>query len=214
MLSDEEFLDRVWPAIEDANSRAEGFSQISRDMVVVMPEEVECPITDKSSIKRAQIYRDFADVIDAAYSRLESLQEGSLSLDVDEMEIWIIKTAQELGIRLEDEKASFFDAGVDSLKAIQMRGLLVKSLDLSGKAASVPSMVVYDCGNTAKLARRLVDIHDSIVRDQGEVDEITKMQDMIERFSIFNKRAHTQMRKNPENAVVVSTKSSLSISAN
>jgi acyl-coenzyme A synthetase/AMP-(fatty) acid ligase len=54
-LSDGEFVDRVWPAIEDANSHAEGFSQISRDMIAVIPEDVECPLTDKSSIKRAAV---------------------------------------------------------------------------------------------------------------------------------------------------------------
>ena len=63
-LSDEEFLDRVWPAIADANSRAEGFSQISREMVVILGADVECPTTDKSSIKRAQVYREFKGVID------------------------------------------------------------------------------------------------------------------------------------------------------
>jgi long-subunit acyl-CoA synthetase (AMP-forming) len=70
-LSDDEFLDHVWPAIQDANSRAEGFSQISRDLVAIIPEEVDCPSTDKSSIKRAAVYRDFAAVIDNVYARLE-----------------------------------------------------------------------------------------------------------------------------------------------
>ena len=54
-LSDENFLDRVWPAVEEANSRAEGFSQISREMVAIIPQNVHCPTTDKSSIKRAQV---------------------------------------------------------------------------------------------------------------------------------------------------------------
>jgi acyl-CoA synthetase (AMP-forming)/AMP-acid ligase II len=54
-LSDEEFTEKVWPAVEDANSRAEGFSQITKEMVAVVPDDVDYPTTDKSSIKRSQI---------------------------------------------------------------------------------------------------------------------------------------------------------------
>lgn len=54
-LNDEKFLDEVWPVIREANIQAEGFSQISRDVVVVVGAEVDYALTDKSSIKRAQV---------------------------------------------------------------------------------------------------------------------------------------------------------------
>ena len=54
-LSDDEYLDKVWPMIEDANFRAEAFSQIGRDLVAVLGADTELPVTDKSSIKRAQV---------------------------------------------------------------------------------------------------------------------------------------------------------------
>lgn len=184
-LTEEGFLNRVWPAIEDANSRAEGFSQIGREMVVVLPLGTECPVTDKSSVKRAQVYRDFAAVIDSAYARFQDSKEGSLVLEAGEMEIWIVKAFQNLGVDLADEKSDFFSAGVDSLKAIQMRGLIVKNLDMKGSAEKVPSMVVYDCGNTEKLARRLVQIRDRLEDAEEQADEIVEMQDMIDRFSTF-----------------------------
>lgn len=202
-LSKAEFLDRVWPAIEDANSHAEGFSQVSRDMVIVMPEDAECPVTDKASVKRAQVYRDFANVIDAAYATLESLQEGDLKLEVDEMESFIIRLVQGLGVRLEDESSNFFEEGVDSLKAIQLRQLLIRGLDLGGKATAVPSMVVYDCGNAAKLARRLVGIRDGDVRDEEEGDEIAEMQDLIDRFSVFHPREKVVIGSTPKGNAVV-----------
>lgn len=208
-LSEEEFLNRVWPAIEDANSRAEGFSQIGKEMVIVLPPGTKCPITDKSSIKRAQVYRDFAAVIDSAYNRLQDSKEASLVLEAGEMEIWIVKAFQSLGVNLADEKTGFFSAGVDSLKAIQMRGLIVKNLDMKGSAAKVPSMVVYDCGNTEKLARRLVQIRDGLEDAEEQADEIAEMQDMIEWFSTFCPRpkdVHANGRESPEGGfnVVVS----------
>jgi acyl-CoA synthetase (AMP-forming)/AMP-acid ligase II len=53
-LNDEGFLNEVWPVVQEANSGAEGFSQISKEMVVVIGDDVDCPSTDKSSIKRAR----------------------------------------------------------------------------------------------------------------------------------------------------------------
>lgn len=58
-LDDKEFIYLIWPAVKDANSRAEGFSQISREMIRPLLATADCPSTDKCSIKRAQVYRDF-----------------------------------------------------------------------------------------------------------------------------------------------------------
>ena len=54
-MSDAEFLEMVWPTIVKANSRAEAFSQIGRDMVIIVAEQVPIPSTDKSTFKRAQV---------------------------------------------------------------------------------------------------------------------------------------------------------------
>ncbi len=54
-LNDNEFVDAVWPTIQEANSHVEGFSQINREMIVVVRAEVECAVTEKSSIKRGQV---------------------------------------------------------------------------------------------------------------------------------------------------------------
>jgi hypothetical protein len=54
-LSDEELLNEVWPVVQEANSRAEGFSQINKEMVIIFGDDVDCPSTDKSSFKRVQV---------------------------------------------------------------------------------------------------------------------------------------------------------------
>lgn len=202
-LSDEEFLDRVWPVIEDANSRAEGFSQIGRDLVAVIHEEVDCPSTDKSSIKRAAVYREFIDVIDSVYQRLENGMKGTLKLSVPELEEWILKSFAELGINLGSPGVDFFSAGVDSLKAIQMRGHIVKNLDLGGNVSKCASMIVYDCGNAAKLARTLYAIRTGDSREGEDSDDIPAMSSLIKRFSTFEQRSNGS-EKLPESRVVVS----------
>jgi hypothetical protein len=200
-LSDDEFLGQVWPAIEDANSRAEGFSQISREMIAIIPEDIDCPTTDKSSIKRAQVYRDFASVIDDVYTRLESIATGSLKLSIPELEKWIMESFALLGIQLEDSNTDFFSAGVDSLKAIQMRGLIIKNLALGGNVSKCTSMIVYDCGNGEKLAKALFAIRTGDVEDVE--DETAMMTALIEEYSKFEARTAFHA-KSPESNVVVS----------
>ena len=133
-LSDEEFLNEVWPVVQEANSRAEGFSYISKEMVIVFGDDVDCPSTDKSSIKRAQasspthpgklsnsikIYREFAIIIEESYAKLESTANGLLlQLSTEELEAWIIEQLQALDVNIPDSEADLFASGVDSLKAI------------------------------------------------------------------------------------------------
>ena len=201
-LTDSEFVEKVWPAIEDANSRAEGFSQISRDMIAVIPEDVECPSTDKSSIKRAAVYREFKDVIDGVYARLENSIEGTLKLSVEELEKWIVESFKDLGIYLESKETDFFSSSVDSLKAIQMRGLIIKNLDLGGNVSKCGSMVVYDCGNAAKLAKTLFAIRAGETTERAESDEIAVMRSLVEQYSKFE--LLSAGNKSPESHVVVS----------
>lgn len=201
-LSDEEFLEEVWPAIGEANEKAEGFAQIGREMVVVLGEDIECPSTDKSSIKRAQVYREFKEVIDSVYERLESSQEGALVLDGEVLEKWILKEFEKLGVLLKDSKEDFFSAGVDSLKAIQMRGLIIRNIDLGGNASKCPSMVVYDSGNTKKLAKALIDIRSGKSNRNWDAEELLEMGILIEEYSHFVKR-EVRDGKAPGHNVVV-----------
>ncbi|KAL3480021.1 hypothetical protein BJX99DRAFT_254907 [Aspergillus californicus] len=74
-ISEAGYLDAVWPSIVSANSQAEGFSQITRESVTLIPSDVECPQTDKKSIIRAQVNRQFSEEIEAMYTRLDSERE-------------------------------------------------------------------------------------------------------------------------------------------
>jgi acyl-CoA synthetase (AMP-forming)/AMP-acid ligase II len=51
-LSDAEFIDYVWPSIEAANTRAETFSTIIKELVVIKSAECEYARTDKGTIIR------------------------------------------------------------------------------------------------------------------------------------------------------------------
>ncbi|EEA26739.1 hypothetical protein EYB25_002224 [Talaromyces marneffei] len=189
-LSDEEYLDAVWPSIADANSRAEGFSQITREAVVVLPSDMEYPRTDKGSIIRAQVYRKFANEIESMYARLDDEQEGTLLLDVAGIEEFLKSTYEDIsGVTLESVDTDFFTAGVDSLKAIQMRRIIQKTLDLNKQRLS--SNVIYDQGNVKKLARYLFTLGQGDINGDGahmngeEQDTPSLMSELITKYSAF-----------------------------
>ena len=183
-LSTEEFLDAVWPSIEDANSRAESFSQITKDMIAILPSKVDYPKTDKGSIIRAQVNEKFADYIDEMYHSLEGDQEGDLQLDLAGIESFLTNTYKDVvGITLESLDIDLFNAGVDSLKAIQMRRTIQKTLHLNGNHLS--SNVIYEHGNFETLAKYLFSLSPGGHDLSGNEDKTLVMKGLIHKYSSF-----------------------------
>ena len=183
-LSTEEFLDAVWPSIEDANSRAEAFSQITKDMVVILPSDFEYPKTDKGSIIRAQVNEKFADYIDAMYYSLEGDQEGDLQLDRAGIESFLKNTYKDVvGTTLQSLETDLFNAGLDSLKAIQMRHTIQRTLDLNGNQLS--TNVIYEHGNLATLAGYLFSLGPGGHDVSRSEDKTLVMDELIQKYSSF-----------------------------
>ncbi|KAL8814336.1 MAG: hypothetical protein Q9223_006431, partial [Gallowayella weberi] len=183
-LTDAEFVDEIWPDVEAANETAEGFSKISKDMIVPLPAGIEYPQADKGSFIRPQMYRAFEKEIDDAYGRLEQNQEGSLQLEVSALEEHLLKMGRQLvGEQLETKITDFFTAGMDSLRAIQMRGLIVKELDLGGNSKDLSQNVVFETSNVENLAKHLCEVR------QGRASETRDwkmvMKGLMEKYSIF-----------------------------
>ncbi|CAK7226670.1 putative NRPS-like protein biosynthetic cluster [Sporothrix curviconia] len=170
-LTEDEFIRAIWPSVEQANSMADEFARITRDMVASIAYGVDYPTTDKSNIIRAAASRMFSSQIDAIYARFDggglsgngvsngSGRPSSLSpekpsgpLDVAGLERLIIDTFRtQTEIELPSAEADFFASGVDSLRAIQARRLFQELLDFG--EYRLPTNVVYDARNAANLAR-------------------------------------------------------------
>jgi hypothetical protein len=184
ILGDSEYIEQVWPIVEIANTYAEAFSQISREMIAVIPEDVECPLTDKSSIKRGVIYKEFASTIDAVYKAAGSANKSQcLTMGIDELQTWILQQVRAQGCEVEDPTQDFFAAGMDSLKAIHLRGTILRNIDLGGHDSNLTSTTVFDCGNAKSLAERLYAIRiGSKTSDRTAHDT---MNALIEKYSSF-----------------------------
>jgi hypothetical protein len=197
-LSDDEYIEQVWPVVETANSYAEAFSQISREMIAVIPEDVDCPLTDKSSIKRGVIYKEFSSTIDAVYKAAGSANKTQcLTMNIDELQTWIMQQVRAQGCEVEDPAQDFFAAGMDSLKAIHLRSTILRHVDLGGHDSDLSSTTVFDCGNAKKLAERLFAIRTG--NKTGDSTAHDTMNALIEKYSSFpeSKSASTFVSAKP-----------------
>lgn len=182
-LSEKEYLDTIWPTVEGANARAERFSQISRGMVAVLPFSSGFPRTDKGSMIRAQVYAQYAELIDSIYSNAERV-DGILRLGLADTQSFLMKLCREdLGAPLSSAKADFFAEGIDSLKAIHLRRLVLRNFQLE---KNVSRNVVYETGNIARLAKHILALQNGEAMTAVETDREV-MSRLIEKYSYFHK---------------------------
>jgi hypothetical protein len=182
-LQDEAIIDAAMPKIEEMNSSMPAYSQLSRDMIKVLPRDADYRRTDKGTVIRAAFYRDFSKQIDAAYV---DKQSGTLCLARSDLLQFLQKEMQTRVTLREgavlDEDADLFSLGVDSLQAIQVRSFILKHLKVDGE--KLGRNFVFDFPTLRKMT-------DEIVRLQtgGPEQEVTSVEDrisaMIEKYSEF-----------------------------
>ncbi|BCR89337.1 putative NRPS-like protein biosynthetic cluster [Aspergillus chevalieri] len=185
-LSDEEYFDSVWPAIQDANSRAEQFSQVAREMVAVLPHDAPCPRTDKGSIIRMQVYMKYAEVIDSMYARLETGEGGRFELDTTATGAHLMKLCQEVGLSIPGADVDLFSQGVDSLKAIHLRRLILRDFKIVDSGA-ISQNVVFETGTIARLAEHICSVQSG--RQTRIEDEISLIRGLIKKYSSFHQHS-------------------------
>ncbi|KAJ6151595.1 hypothetical protein N7470_007192 [Penicillium chermesinum] len=203
-LSDEEFLERIWPAIEAANSRAESFSQIPKELVVVKGADVTYPRTDKGTCIRAQVYQQFDEDIKAAYAAFEGSGEaiGSLALSIPELETWLMcRFHDDLDVPLESVDADIFSAGVDSLQTTRIWRSIVRDIDLGDQGKSLSQNIVFEKGSIRALARHLYQMRNGEETDQE--DEVPVMRELIEKYSRFAHHIPTLQHQPAAESVLV-----------
>ena len=164
----------MWLDIQDANSRAETFSQITRAAFAIVPADVDCPSTDKGSIQRARVYKEFNHLVDSVYQKLEPSSEGYLALSIPDLEAWIAEKLQvNFGISMPSMTAEFFNHGVDSSIAIYFRSVIIREISLGGNGSSLSPMVVFEHGSAHALSKALYDM-----RVGQEVERVCAVEEM------------------------------------
>jgi thioester reductase-like protein len=200
-MSDDEFFEAVWPAVEDANAKAESFSRVPKELVVLVAADTDYPKTDKGTFIRAKIYDQFKEEIETKYSDFENGCLGDLTLEVPELEKWLLSEFnKELGVKLELD-TDFYQAGIDSLQSTRMWSSIKKQIDLGGNHASLSRNVLYETANIRGLAQHLVSIRTGESKTQE--DEIVIMEQLISRYSTFKHHEPCKATTNGKDVVLL-----------
>lgn len=204
-LTDDEFLDAVWPAVEAANARAETFSRLPRELVIIKGADVMYPRTDKGTFIRAQVYQQFDEEIGQAYAGFEGSgqKKGSLALSIPELEEWLLaRFDKDLEVPLENSETDIFSAGVDSLQTTRIWRYIVRDIDLGGHGDKLSQNIVFEKGTVGALAKHLYQMRTG--EEFEAEDELQVMREMIEKYSHFTHHHPTLTRK-PDSEVVLVT---------
>ena len=184
-----DFKAAIWPLIVQAGGLMDAHARISsKDAIVLVPSEAIIPRSDKGSVMRKEVYKEFQAEITVAYHTLDSnaLNTSSAPLDVDHLERDLKAMIQErLTWRLKAHEWTttddIFELGMDSLQAVQLRRLILSSIQnstvLSAKAEQLPFDFVYQNPTVAQLAKAL--------RASSDLSHATtSIDDYVEQFSV------------------------------
>jgi hypothetical protein len=186
-MSDEAFLDSVWTAVEAANSNAETFSRIPRDLVIVLPANTQYPQTDKGTFIRMQMYEQFKEEIESAYRGYETVEEGNLVLEGEALENYLLQKLRDYtGGEVPSAEADLFASGIDSLQCMQMWHLLKRELDLGGRQNELSQNVLYETGNVRQLAAHLTGLRKGEGKEKA--DDVAIMEELIAKYSNFKRQ--------------------------
>jgi len=183
-LSDEDIIEHIWPAVENAHKAMPAYGQLSKTMVRVLPADTEYPRTDKGTVIRQAFYRNFNQLVDESYS-MEDAMTGSLTLSEPELRTFIREQLQSIlpaksQAALTDD-VDFFGLGMDSLQAAQLRSILVKTINTNGQQLGLN--VAFEHPTVNYLARYLNSLVSGATDSGVSVEE--RMRALISKYSQF-----------------------------
>lgn len=207
--SQQSVLEDIISSIESFQREMPAYAQISNDMVLLLPENTEYPRTDKGTVIRQAFYRQFEKDIDAMYIHTR-LDTDTKVLSEPELRLFLRKAAVEIMPELQsiDDTTDFFSLGMDSLRATQMRNIILKHISTNNHTLGMN--VVFDYPNVATLSQFLASLQTSTEQFQ-EVNIEAQMQQLIAEYGNFEQ--HIPSERAQEGHVIILTGATGSLGA-
>ncbi|BFZ58302.1 hypothetical protein PYCC9005_005364 [Savitreella phatthalungensis] len=167
-LRREELLEKLWPEIERYNATVPSHSQLYRDMIVILPRDVDFMKTPKGTVFRKGTYTKFEREIEAAYDNGKQVD-----VDDDDLERYVLDRVCELGkpVGLDDD---LFNAGINSIRSARIGAALSREL-----AVKLPSNIVYEEPSARRLAAYILRKRGG---DESSRDPLEEMRAMAKRY--------------------------------
>lgn len=206
--TDERLVEAVWPAVAKSNEVVPAFSRISKDMIKILPKSSSYRKTDKGTVIRTAFYKDFENLIEAAYT--EDTPDGTLVLEGYELIEYIRKELLEIA-HLSDPSivkpdTDLFSLGIDSLQSIRLRAALLRNIDTAGNTLS--QNFVFEHPSLQAMAEELTRLR--LGRERRLRPSLEdQMQSLIQNYSSFEHHVSVESEVGGEHVVVTGVTGSL-----
>ncbi|GKT44436.1 adenylate-forming reductase Nps11 [Colletotrichum spaethianum] len=149
----------VWEVVRRCNERAQAYSRIPRETILILGRGETLPVTPKGNVRRNIAWESYGDRVEELYNRflgdkpntdkLENVQ--AIDTNLSAAETIQRAVAEVLGLSQEDvtEDKNWYELGLDSLSAVELRSKLV------GVFGSFPLMFIFEYPTVKGLLRFL-----------------------------------------------------------
>ncbi|KAK6579466.1 hypothetical protein PZA11_008061 [Diplocarpon coronariae] len=183
-MSEQALRQEIWAVVSQTNSVGQAHSAISRSMCVVLTGRHD-PLdkSSKGTLLRSKAEKTYAAEIEDAYrvgeDDIQVTTKTNASSAEDESIVSMVRrtVTENTGAFMEDD-VDFYQFGVDSARAIQIRSVLQQRI-----RSSLPWNVVYDCDNIEGLARFISELQGGSAGNRQQQGD--DMEELVREYSIF-----------------------------
>ena len=182
----DEFKATIWPTVHEANERMDSHGRIaSKDAIIIVPHITMLPRSDKGSLLRREVLAMLKSEIEQVYQQLElanSVTAGRTVLDRNrdikhQLKDLIQYKLPKWKVPAQDWAFSsdLFELGMDSLQAIELRRLLLPSIE---SVELIPRDFIYRHPSVMELAEAI----EATYHDQKLDGSARSRQELVDSF--------------------------------
>ncbi|TVY44409.1 Non-canonical non-ribosomal peptide synthetase [Lachnellula subtilissima] len=189
----QEFVDSVWPTVEEANKVSPGHAQIGRNMIMVIKADKPFPRAAKGTIVRHAANKEYAEEINGLYDAFDEVTDPAVELPqleaaagVTSIRNFVRKlVSMVLNVPTFSDDDDWFVRGLDSLQTIQLANQLKLVLKEHASNSHIGPRIIYENPTVNKLASALQRIisPESSVTDSAANSEELRIANMKNTFN-------------------------------
>lgn len=210
----EELIDRIWPAVEEANKEAAAYARVLRHMIVVTRPDAPLPRSGKGQVQRKAALKLYAPELDDLYASAEADNStthngnSGQSGDGGSLSTLVLQTMQKHCKSVANEESDIFAAGIDSL------GVFAVARDLGQTLGrrDLTVRTVYQHPTASSLANWIKPDHHAAAGAKSPKDMEAVMQTAFDRFTNdlpLTARLPTRLSRNRKSVILTGSTGSL-----
>lgn len=184
------FIDKVWPAVEKANSETVAHGRITKNMIVVADPALPFVRAGKQTVQRAATVKLYKDFIESLYQKAEVEQGDDMSITLDFKDEQALARSiismfeTKFGVENLGAETDFFSAGVDSLQVTSATKMLKATLQSANvDTKTFAPRIVYRYPTPHQLARYILSIREGSVDEDDKSKEIKEVQRLVSKYT-------------------------------